>query len=249
MTRQSASTDSDADLAASTPRAPNRLRRIARISATVLVAAVLISSPWWGRAGLQRLDYFRVQRVEILGLRHLPPEEVLARLQVDTFASVWQRLDPLAQRVRDHPDLEGAEVTRRLPGTLVVTVTERAPVALVPSPSGMLVYDRRGVALPLDPAKAGVDAPVLATADPVVLQLLDDVRVQAPALFARISEVRRSGAELLVLVASLPVRARSDLTAARLAEVVPVEEDLKRRGARATELDLRFRDQVIARLQ
>jgi cell division protein FtsQ len=190
-----------------------------------------------------------VQRVEILGLRHLPPEEVLARLQVDTFASVWQRLDPLERRVRAHPDLETADIARRLPGTLVVTVRERAPVALVPSPAGMRAYDGRGVPLPLDLTRAGVDAPVVASPDSIVLRLLDHVRLEDPALFARISEVRRAGSELLVIIASLPVRARSDLSAARLAEVIPVEDDLRRRGAQAAELDLRYRDQVIARLQ
>jgi hypothetical protein len=35
----------------------------------------------------------------------------------------------------------------------------------------------------------------------------------------------------------------------RLADIIPVEHDLARRGAHVAELDLRFRDQVIARLQ
>ena len=44
------------------------------------------------------------------------------------------------------------------------------------------------------------------------------------------------------------VLAAADVTADRLADIVPVEQDLARRNLRATELDLRFRDQVIARL-
>lgn len=248
MNQPSRSPDS-ADSSAPDARAPGRLRRSLRLAVTGLALALVAASPWWVRAGLERLDYFRIQRVEIAGLRHLPPEEILARLQVDTFASVWQRLEPLARRVREHPDLEQADVSRRLPGTLVVTVRERAPVALVPGPGGMRVYDGRGVALPLDPSRAGVDVPVVAAPDRAILALLDSVRLQEPALFARISEVRRAGSELLVLIAVLPVRTRSDLSAARLAEVIPVEEDLRRRGAQPAELDLRFRDQVIARLQ
>jgi cell division protein FtsQ len=39
-----------------------------------------------------------------------------------------------------------------------------------------------------------------------------------------------------------------DVSAARLAEIDPVEDDLTRRGLRAAEIDLRYRDQVIARL-
>ena len=251
MTRHPPRTSGDADTSAPdahTP-APSRARRLGRRAAVVLVVGVVFSAPWWGRAGLERLDFFRVQRVEIVGLKHLSPDEVLARLQVDTFASVWQRLEPLAKRVRAHPDLEEVAVSRRLPGTLVVALRERAPVALVPAPDGMRVYDGRGVALPLDPSRAGVDAPVVATPDLRVLAFLDEVRMQEPALFARISEVRRAGGELLIMIATLPVRARIDCSAARLAEVIPVEADLRRRGAQPAELDLRFRDQVIARLQ
>jgi cell division protein FtsQ len=40
-----------------------------------------------------------------------------------------------------------------------------------------------------------------------------------------------------------------DCTAARFAEIIPVEQDLERRGRRAAELDLRFRDQVVARVE
>jgi len=46
-----------------------------------------------------------------------------------------------------------------------------------------------------------------------------------------------------------PVRAMADVTPQRLAEIYPVENDLTRRQARVAELDLRYRDQVIARLQ
>jgi hypothetical protein len=40
-----------------------------------------------------------------------------------------------------------------------------------------------------------------------------------------------------------------DVTLERLADIDPVEEDLVRRQVRVAEIDLRFRDQVIARLQ
>jgi len=39
------------------------------------------------------------------------------------------------------------------------------------------------------------------------------------------------------------------VSVARLADIFPVESDLLRRRANVAELDLRYRDQVIARLQ
>ena len=55
--------------------------------------------------------------------------------------------------------------------------------------------------------------------------------------------------EVLINFEGLPVRAMLDVTPDRLAEIFPVEADLAKRQARVAELDLRFRDQVIARLQ
>ena len=69
-------------------------------------------------------------------------------------------------------------------------------------------------------------------------------------MFDRISEVRRvSPTEILVQLTTIPVRMMADVSAERFAEVASVEQDLARRHAQVAELDLRFRDQVIARLQ
>jgi cell division protein FtsQ len=51
-----------------------------------------------------------------------------------------------------------------------------------------------------------------------------------------------------VQVADVPVRTMTSVTLARLSDIEPVERDLARRQLRAAELDLRYRDQVIARL-
>jgi len=44
------------------------------------------------------------------------------------------------------------------------------------------------------------------------------------------------------------LRASPDVSVERFADLLPVERDLARRGVRVSEIDLRFRDQVIARL-
>ena len=50
-------------------------------------------------------------------------------------------------------------------------------------------------------------------------------------------------------VTTVVVRAMADVSVGRLADLVPVETDLQRRRVRVAEIDLRYRDQVIARLQ
>jgi cell division protein FtsQ len=246
---------------------PPRPRARWRLVGAAAVVVVLAACPWWGTRVLRAMSFFRVRNVQVEGARFLTPADIVARLHVDTAASVWDDLGTLEARVRRHPLVRDARISRNLPGTLVVRVTEKVPVALVASPAGFTAYDGRGESLPIDPTRASVDLPILASRDTALLRLLEDVRADLPGLYARISEIRRvraagdgagggAGAsggvgrgELVVQLSSIPVRAMADVTVGRLAETIPVEEDLARRRVRVAELDLRFRDQVIARLQ
>jgi cell division protein FtsQ len=204
---------------------------------------------------LRPLEFFRVRRVEIDGTRYVSPDEIVSRLRIDTTASIWDDVTVLERRVRQHPSVRDVRIERKLPGTLLVRVTENLPVALVQAPTGLVPVDAAGKSLPINPATADVDLPVLPERDTLALRLLGEVRAKAPALFARIGEVRRlpRGDRLIRLsesssTLSHDVLVSATITVERLTDVVPVEQDLERRKLRAVELDLRFRDQIIARL-
>ena len=216
-----------------------------------IVVLLVVASPLWGPPTLRRLAFFRVRKVEILGARFTPPGELLDRLKVDTTHSVWDPIAPLEARLRSHPSIERVSITRRLPGTLVVRVSERRPVALLNGPGGLRAVDERGTRLPLDPARTPIDAPILTAAprDTMVYHLLGTMQREAPALYAKLSSIHVAGADEIVLqIADLPVRAMTSVTLARLGDIDPVERDLARRQLRPAEIDLRYRDQVIARL-
>ena len=209
----------------------------------------LLLSPLWAPLLLRRMVFFRVRHVEIVGARYVAARDILDRMRVDTLASVWDPTGPWTSRVAQHPLVREVELDRKLPGTLVVRLVEHVPVALVPTAGGFRAYDERGVALPIDPTTADVDAPILARADSAMFRLLGAARTGAPELYRRMSEIRREGGgELLVVLDSLPVRTLADVTLNRLADAELVEQDLSRRKLRPIELDLRYRDQVIARL-
>ena len=249
MSRRTRDEADEREDAASAEADKSRLPRW-RLALGGVLLLVLLASPLWAPRALRQLAFFRVRKIEVNGLRYTPAAEVLARLHVDTTRSVWDPLEPLAQRVMAHPQVESAFVSRKLPGTLVVDVMERRPVALVPIGAELRAVDERGVTLPLDPSRTPVDAPVVTTPrDARVYHLLGQMQREAPALYARISSVRPAGnGELLVQVADVPVRTMTSVSLARLSDIEPVERDLARRQLRAAELDLRYRDQVIARL-
>ena len=111
--------------------------------------------------------------------------------------------------------------------------------------------DEHGRRLPLDPSRTPVDAPVVSATprDTAVYHLLGAMQREAPRLYARVSSIARSGRDEVVLhLAGVAVRAMTSVTLARLSDIEPVERDLARRQLHAVELDLRYRDQVIARL-
>jgi cell division protein FtsQ len=240
----------DAPDGGAAPPAPRpRWRRIARRAGAGAVLLAALTGWWWAPPLLGTLAFFHVRRVEFEGVRHTAPEALLRALAVDTMASVWDPLPPLAERVRTHPMILEAEVRRRLPGTLVVVVLERTPVAFLPGPGGLDAVDATGERLPLDPAGSTIDVPVVDRADTALLALLDRIRQGAPPLWSRLSAaaLEADGSARLDLE-GVTLRAPTDVPMTRLGDIFPVEADLARRRLRAAELDVRFRDQVIVRL-
>jgi len=220
-----------------------------RLALAGVATILLLGAPFWGPLVLRQLSFFRVRKVEIIGARYVPVSDIMDRLHVDTTASVWDPTGPLVSRLASHPQLHTVTVRRKLPGTLVVEVQENPPIALVATSDGLRAYDARGTLLPIDLARTPIDAPVLPRRDVELLHLLNVLRNEAPALYDRLSEIRITAPDEVVFqMGGTPVRAMRDVSPARLAEITPVEDDLARRGLHAAEIDLRYRDQVIARL-
>jgi cell division protein FtsQ len=240
------------DKAATTAEKPPRTwRHRVRLALAALLLLLIGTSPYWGPRLLSQFAFFRVRKIEVLGARYTPVSEVLSRLRQDTTHSVWEPLEPLQKRVETHPQVEHAVVTRKLPGTLVVAITERRPVALVQTRNGLAAVDENGRVLPLDPSRTPIDAPVVATTprDTALYHLLGALQRETPRIYARISSVVHAGSdELIFRLPTFQVRAMTNVTLARLSDIEPVEHDLARRQLHPAELDLRYRDQVIARL-
>ncbi|MFQ5537086.1 MAG: cell division protein FtsQ/DivIB [Gemmatimonadota bacterium] len=136
------------------------MRRDAKI-----IAVTVLSAGVWVAAGrvpemVRSTSFFRVQEVEVVGLHFVSREEVLKRLGITPRSTVWGDSDAWSAAVAEHPLVRTARVSRRLPGTLVVEVEERRPVALVATPI-LEPVDAEGVILSLDPTENRLDLPLL----------------------------------------------------------------------------------------
>jgi cell division protein FtsQ len=224
------------------------LRRKLRLTAYALLGLVVVAAPWWGPRLMSEMTFFRMQRVEVHGLRYLAESELLDLLAVDTTMSIWSDLAPFAERVTAHPQIDEATLSRRLPGTLVVRISERKPVALVPRAQGFVAIDDSGRPMSVDPSRDNVDVPILQSADTLLVRFLVALRDSQPAIFSRVSTVRRAAKdEMRIETYTYPVLAMSNITIDRLLDILPVERDLVARGVRVAELDLRYHGQVIVR--
>jgi hypothetical protein len=228
---------------------PVRRPRWGRRLAAVGVALALFS-PWWAPPLLIRMDFFRVRHVEVRNGRFTPTDEVRALLAIDTTFSIWEDLEPLRERVVTHEQVRDARIARRFPATLVVRLDEYQPVALVPTPRGLEAYDATGRALPLDPSRTPVDAPLVPRPDTALFRFLGEMKGFMRDVYGRLNEARRvdRGTFSLDLV-GFTVLVRPDFGVEGLARISSVEDELASRRMRLKELDFRYPDQVIARIQ
>lgn len=123
-------------------------QRAARVAfKLLLLAAILVACAWGMHLGLRHVvdsPRFRLQAIEFAPTPHLGLSAVLALAGVrvgDRLLSI--DADAVAARIATHPWVKSVRVSRRLPGCLVVEVSERRAVAAA-SLSGLYLVDENG---------------------------------------------------------------------------------------------------------
>lgn len=240
------------------------MRRDFRILLGTVACAGAVVAWEYGGERMADLSTFEVRNVEVRGMHFVERDEVLGLLALEPNTSIWTDRAALEERVERHPMIRDAEVSRRFPGGLRVTVVERRPVALAPTPT-LEPVDAEGVRLPVDPGRFRLDLPVLATSRKVA----DGARLVPREVRALAGEVgRMMGADTAFLqrVSELGWRPDGSL---RVSWTEPPVDFLLPPGAPATrlqeglaaladavgkrptdppkEIDLRFADQVVVR--
>ena len=213
---------------------------------------------------LARLEVFRVVEIQFDGGRYLTREEALQTVAVPIMASVWDDAEEWEDRLRSHPLVRDARIQRRFPGTLVLNVEEREPVALYPNPL-LEPVDESGAFLPIDPTLHRLDVPLMASREeegpgsltPAQRRLLagEIARIgsEDPEFLARVSEITLGGRDDLQARLWDPpftMHFRPGLPGQRIRDGLRVLRDAMAQfeGSEVVELDLRYDDQVVLRL-
>ncbi|HEX4575347.1 MAG TPA: FtsQ-type POTRA domain-containing protein [Gemmatimonadales bacterium] len=226
----------------------SRARRRALFTAAGVALGVL---GWLGAPHvLRHVAFFRVRQIELVGVRHLAPDAVIAALRLPERASVFTDTRLLADRVQSLAGVAEARVVRHLPSALAIVLREVEPAALVRGPrgTGLVVVDAAGHVLPFDPARAGVDLPIAASADVGIVGVLALIQAVDPALFQTITGARGfARRDVLLEIGARRVLVGRDVGPEVIRAVALVAQDLAAKGRSYAELDARFAGQVVVR--
>lgn len=216
-------------------------------------AAIAVVLLWMmAPLALRRVAFFRVRQVELVGIRYLDADQVLAALQLSPRASVFDDTNVLADRLRALDGVADVAVTRRPPGSLKVVLRETEPVALVANARGALtVVDADARPLPFE--LVSLDLPVVQTgeqSDSGVVAVLARIQAVDPALFqtidaARLTEGRSS--DVVLELGRHRVLLASDAGPEVIQSVVLVARDLAAKARPYAELDARYAGQIVVR--
>ncbi|UCF41065.1 MAG: FtsQ-type POTRA domain-containing protein [Gemmatimonadota bacterium] len=213
-----------------------------------LLVLVVIATAGFAPRALRHVEFFRMRQVELIGLRYLAPDQVLATLNLGPVQHLFDPTDDIERRAEAIPGVVDVEVQRRLPGTLRFVFAEEVPVAFAPGAAGLVPLDGACRPLPYDPALTGFDLPLVQRVDTLVVRALALVRAADSSLFHEVDAARRGagGAVVLelggrsVLLPAVPTR--SDIYA-----VGAVRDQLMRSGRPYQALDARFAGWVVVR--
>ena len=201
---------------------------------------------WGGYQGLRRLSFFDIRRVELVGGHYLTPAAVARALQIPAGTSIFDDLDPLLERVKAMPGVREARISRRLPGSLRVTIREAEAIALTERNGRLVPLDARGRPLPFDPTLPADDLP-LAPADSAVAAVLALIRDTDPELYRGIDRGARVRQDVALEVSGGRVLFRADATSDEVRDLVLILGLLAREGRAWRELDARFTSRIVVR--
>lgn len=116
-------------------------RQLLIVGAITIALFVLVSSV----VAVVRSDIFKIRSVDVVGSTRLTEQEVidLARLPANETLLRVAAAD-IEARIEKSPWVASADVSRRLPATLRISITERVPAAILDTGEELYTIDRLG---------------------------------------------------------------------------------------------------------
>jgi cell division protein FtsQ len=234
----------------------------------ILILVVIGGAVAWSKVRttdlLQKLVDLRLSRVSVEGIHYLTEGQVLQAAHPPAGQSMFQLdLEGTGERVRQLDWVERAYVERRLPQSLLISIRERKPVALLDR-GDLYGVDAEGRVLSASAALLREDLPIfsgiqvppeavgttlLASALKPALDFLAFLQKKDAVLAQDVSEVNMGEAGCLkaTFIDGIEAKFNPVVTEAELKRMAVVVSDLAGKGKRAGTLDFRYRDMVLVK--
>jgi cell division protein FtsQ len=204
------------------PRTRSPRRRAVRVGIGVLLFALALWFVWAG-------PLLAVSTVQVDGVSTLPAEQVREAAGIADGTPLLQvDVDAAEARVAALPQIASVEVTRGWPQSVVITVVERVPVAVVGEPGRRTLVDAEGVLF---------DS---VTGDPpegVVALVVDDPGPGDPATMAALTAIRALPRGLVGQIAGVAAPSPDDISMALVDGTVVEWGSAEQSPAKASALD------------
>jgi cell division protein FtsQ len=218
------------------------------------------------RARVLHSGLFRLDSVALKGNRYLLDSQVMAIAGIERGAcGLGLDSEKIRSRLTKHPRIKSASVGRLLWKKLYITIEERTPVALVEADKLLEIDEERVVFEPVHsallpdlPVITGLSYRKIVLGDTLegegiehAMALVGKLRDPEVNLFDQISEIHVEDNGDLILVAvrsGTPILVGSEpVTRKKLQAFKVAWADMQRKDLRPTTVDLRFKDQIVAK--
>jgi cell division septal protein FtsQ len=230
------------------------------IAAGTLCAAAVAVSAWaWsalcgGKAHAGLCGWDRIERVEVRGVVRLAERQVRAWAAVPMGQSLWELAgDDVIARLEGRPWVGSVTVGKRFPDTVVITVTERVPVAIAVTSRGRVLLDAEGRVI--GPTAIDRGFPVVRGATVVrpealaaaahILAAFRAAEVSMAAIESVVIDVSRPDDPVVELPGALRVRFGRQGFPEKWRRLQAIHENAASRIAGPRVVDMRFSDRAI----
>jgi cell division septal protein FtsQ len=234
-----------------------RLIRFGKISATVIALSGCCWAAYFAISYMRAAPRFEVKKLSVSGLRRVEENQIIAKAGFGVGANVFRvNLLEIRKRVEELQWVRHAIVQRVLPDQIIIKIIEREPIGLARIQGEIYQFDIDGKILDPDPIR-GSSFPILdglrADSDkdnlPKVLTYKKILEELGPNSLSQI-HINASG-EVTVVSSNDPFLVNLGATdfRNRWIKYLQLKPQIQQRYPLAVRVDLRFKNQVIVRMQ
>jgi cell division septal protein FtsQ len=234
-----------------------KLIRFAQIAAAVVSVSVLCWTVYSTISHLAAAPRFEVKKLSVSGLKRVEENQIIAKAGFEVGTNVFRlNLREIRNRVEELQWVRHAMVERVLPDQIIIKVIEREPIGLARIRGEIYQFDLDGKILDPDPIR-GSSFPIL---DGLRAES-DKENLPKVAIYKKVleelgpnslSQVHiNAGGEVTVVSSNDPFLVNLGTTdfRNRWIKYLQLKPQIEQRYPQAVRVDLRFKNQVIVRMQ